>query len=420
MFDNKSQNITIYDDEQDLIFPGRMELLKDLKQSEKAKGKHPYTLIHISVDNYHDISDYFGIDVSKELMLQLSFWLKARLLTRNTKLYRFEMDKFAIFLSSRTTIKEINNYVNMLISNITKQSFYFDERLYNLRVSIGVARGRVDLFKRSYLALNHVLKTDKSYFIYNPKDKVEEKFLNNIRMHQQVKDAIEQGRVMALFQPIYDPKSNQIVKYEALIRIINTDGTYIMPDSFLDIAKQVRLYTQLTKIMIDNILEKLLEYKKPVSINLSMEDINSQDVRNYIFHKVKESKLAELITFEIVETKQITSYVKILSFMRRMRSIGCKFALDDFGSGFSNFEYLLKLDIDYLKIDGSLIKNINYSKKNEALVQSVISFAQNLGMKTIAEYVSTKAIYDKVNSLGVDYMQGYYIGRAKSLSWYNG
>ena len=416
MFENQSLSNNVNSETPDLIFPGRMELFKDLHKLEELDVKHPFTLIQISVDNYHDISDYFGIDVSKELMMQLSFWLKARLFTRNTKLYRFEMDKFAILIKSRTTIKEIDNYVNMLISNIIKQSFYFDEKVYNLRVSAGVARGKEDLFKRSYLALNHVFKTDKSYFIYNPKDKIEEKYVKNIKTHQQVKDAIAQGRVKAFFQPIYNPNTNTIEKYEALMRIINTNGTHTMPDNFLDIAKQVRLYTQLTKIMIKDILEKLEEFKQPLSVNLSMEDIESQDVRNFIFHKVKESGLAHLLTFEIVETKQITSYVKILSFMRRMRTLGCKFALDDFGSGFSNFEYLLKLDVDYLKIDGSLIKNINHSKKNEALVQTVINFAQNLGMKTIAEYVSTKAIYDKVQSLGVDYMQGFYIGRAKSLS----
>ena len=406
---------------ENLTLPSRVELFSDMEKCTLNKGKHAHALIQISIDDYSDISDYFGVDIAREITFMFSNWLKFFLPNRSAKLYRFEMDKFVIYVTARTTVKAVDAYVKSLISRISRKSFLVRGNLYNISLTIGVARGRDELFKRSYLALIKAKKKDKTYLLYCNKENMEEEFLRNINIHHEIKDAIEKDRILAYYQPIYDSKNSKVIKYEALMRLKNSKGEIKSPIEFLDVAKKVKLYNQLTKKMVFILLENLKILKEPVTMNLSINDIENYTISNFVFNSIRDSKLGSYITIEIIETEEINSFVKVTNFIKKMKSLGCKFAVDDFGSGFSNFEHLLKLDIDYLKIDGSLIKNINNSVKNEILVKNIISFAKELGIKTIAEYVYNKSVYDKVNKLGIDYVQGNYIGKAKSLSvaWYN-
>ena len=398
-----------------MALPRRFELFRDLNKYLLKPGKHAHTIIQISIDDYDDISDYFGIDISKKLVFQFAEWLKYNLPSRSAKLYAFEMNKFVIYITSRTKIHEINSYIKGLIAKISKKTFFIGKSMYSITLSIGVARGRKDLFRRSYLALSHAKKGDKPFIIYSHKEKIEEKFLKNIQIHHEVKSAIEDDRIVPFFQPIYNIKNNEIEKYEALMRIKTKDGGYKLPIEFLDVAKKVKLYTSLTKKMIIASLSYLHQLRISVNINLSVDDIENQSITRFIYNIVNKSELGEYITFEIIETQEINSFTKVMNFIKKMKMLGCKFAIDDFGSGYSNFDHILKLDIDYLKIDGSLVKNVDSSKESEIFVRTIINFAKELGIKTVAEYVYNKSVYDKVNQLGIDYVQGFYIGKPKSL-----
>jgi len=400
----------------EVTLPTRVDLLKDLEKGLTKPGNHAHTLIQIHLDDYDDITDYFGIDISKKIVNLFSDWLKDELPTRSSKLYRFGMSKFVIYTTSRTKLQDIDIYIKSLVSKINKKNFYIDENVYGITVSIGVARGRRDLFKRSYLALSNAKKVDKAYIMYSHKDNIEEKFLKNIKTHYEVKNAIEDDRIVAFYQPIYNPKTNDIEKYEALMRIKNKDGSYKMPIEFMDVAKKVKLYTMLTRKMIKVTIEDLKKFLKPITINISIEDIENQNISKFIYNTVSKSNLAHLITFEILETSEINSFTKVSNFIKKMKDLGCEFAIDDFGSGYSNFDHILKLDIDYLKIDGSLVKNVDVSKESEIFVKTIINFAKEMDIKTVAEYVYNRSVYEKVNSLGVDLIQGHYIGKAKGMS----
>ena len=145
------------------------------------------------------------------------------------------------------------------------------------------------------------------------------------------------------------------------------------------------------------------------SINFTFEDISNEEISNYVIEKIKELNIGNRVVFEIVESEEIDDFNLINGFFSTIRKLGCKIAIDDFGSGYSNFEYLIKLDADYIKIDGSLIKDVLVSKGNENIITMIINFAKDQGFKTIAEFVSSKEILEKVKHLGVDYVQGYYI-----------
>ena len=392
--------------------PTRHNFMKDL-ENISDKDKHACTLINIQLDDFDDINEYFGMNISNEIVFQVSNFLKNSLPVRSAKLYRFEMDKFMIFITSRVTLRKIDDYLKQLLSNLTKKSFLAYENLYSVSVSIGVARGRTNLFRKSYLALNEAKKRENSYVIYNHKTDIEERFLKNIKMHNTIKNAIENDKVVALFQPIENLKTGKIEKYEALIRLEKQDGTYKSPNEFLEIAKKVKLYTKLTKKMVQLSIQKVIQTNNPVTINITMDDIQNPSISRYIYNYMKRTNLGSFVTFEIVESNEITSFIKVSNFIKKLKALGFQFAIDDFGSGYSNFENILKLDFDYIKIDGTLIKDVDKSEQNELFVKTIVNMAKTLNIKTVAEYVYNKSVYDKVKELDIDYAQGYHIGKAR-------
>ena len=147
------------------------------------------------------------------------------------------------------------------------------------------------------------------------------------------------------------------------------------------------------------------------SINLSTEDILNEDTRTYIYNKLEQYPHPFKIVFEITETTEITDFKLIMKFIRKVRSFGVKISIDDFGTGYANFEYILNLDVDYIKIDGSLIKHIDIDEESRILTEAIIAFSKKLGTKTIVEFVHNQEVYHEVVALGADYSQGYFIGK---------
>ncbi|MFN4307762.1 EAL domain-containing protein, partial [Sulfurihydrogenibium azorense] len=157
---------------------------------------------------------------------------------------------------------------------------------------------------------------------------------------------------------------------------------------------------------------KLFKLEIRVSINLSVLDILNEEISTEIIKTLKESDLK--ITFEILESEGIENYEDVSGFIKNVKSFGAKVAIDDFGSGYSNFAYILKLlDVDYIKIDASLIKNIHQDINSQIIVENIVNLAKKLGIKTIAEFVHCKEVFEKVKELGIDYSQGYYISEPK-------
>jgi len=145
------------------------------------------------------------------------------------------------------------------------------------------------------------------------------------------------------------------------------------------------------------------------SINLSVEDVLDEEITEYILLNIEKYNVSKKIIFELLETEGIENYEEVSSFINKMKSLGCRIAIDDFGSGYSNFEYLLQLNIDYIKIDGSLIKNIDFDTNAQIVVETIINFAKKLNILIIAEYVHNEAIYKKVKELNIDRSQGFFL-----------
>ena len=231
---------------------------------------------------------------------------------------------------------------------------------------------------------------------------------NNIAWYKRIKEAIEEKRIIPYFQPIVDNSNGNIIKYEALMRLLEKEGTPVSPYLFLEVAKKTKLYPELTKIMIEQVVSLFRGSSIPVSITLSIQDLTNSNLADYIEHLVTANKMEKLIIFEILESEGIENYDAVIEFVDRFKSIGCHFAIDDFGSGYSNFDHLLKLSIDTLKIDGSLIKNLPHDRNAQIFVKHICDFAHEMGIGVVAEFVANEDIFNQVKAIGIDASQGYY------------
>lgn len=390
--------------------PTKMKLIDDIEHAPKQKiGVN--TLIYINIDSFDEVNEYFGIDAGNKILTYVANWLNKELPTSKSKLYKLDLDSFAIFTTQRISIQSLNDYLKKISISIEREDFNFKGTILNISFTIGAARCKKDIVKCSYLALKDAQNLKKSYKIYDKNSQYEDRFLRNIKMNQTIKDAITENRIVPFFQPIYNLKTNEIEKFESLIRIKNRSDGHLRPAEFLDIAKRSKLYLQLSRSMIKSSFEALETSKFPITINISAEDIVDKRVSSFIIRQLTNTGLGNLITFEIVESEQINNHLKVINFIKRVKNLGCKVAIDDFGSGYSNFDQILKLNVDYLKIDGSLIKNIDTDKDSEIMTKSIVSFAKEMGIETIAEFVGNKAVFEKVKLLGIDYAQGYHIGK---------
>jgi EAL domain-containing protein (putative c-di-GMP-specific phosphodiesterase class I) len=194
--------------------------------------------------------------------------------------------------------------------------------------------------------------------------------------------------------------------------MIGEDGSVLGPGEFLDLAKKARLYPHITRSVFDRAFETFRDRKTQFTINLSVLDILSPDTTAYIRERlIAEPETASRLVIELLESEQIETLTEVGEFVTSARELGVRFAIDDFGSGYSNFAYIASLRFDFLKIDGSLVRNISSSQQAVDIVTTIVDFSRKLGIRTIAEFVSDEKTYDRVGRLGVDFCQGYYLGR---------
>ena len=230
-----------------------------------------------------------------------------------------------------------------------------------------------------------------------------------------IKKAIEGNNIRSYFQPIINAKTGEIEKYESLVRLQREDGKILSPFFFLDVAKNGKYYHQITEAIVGNSLAMLRTTDKEISINLSTLDIEDLELRNKIITLITmNSDIAPRLVLELLEDEEVNDFNVIKDFISLIKLFGVKIAIDDFGAGHSNFERLLSFQPDILKLDGSLIKDIHTNKYSKDIVETIKTFTDKQNIKTVAEFVSSKEVYDVVMNLGIDYLQGYYLGEPQN------
>ncbi|WP_428743755.1 EAL domain-containing protein [Sulfurimonas sp.] len=385
--------------------PNRLSLLRDINDYDNG------ALLIINIDDFKEINDFFGQAAGDNVLISFSQKLSNFVLSneRYITLIHLGGDEFALFFINKPSKEEFIQFAMELISKIEKMVFYLEDNELSLRVSIGGTYQVQEALEKADIALKSAKKQSKGFLLYDETLNIEQQYRNNMEWTKKLNWAIENDRITPFYQPVYDNETNKLVSAECLIRLIDIDNNIITPYHFLTIAKKSKLYSKLTKIMIKKSCQHFEHLDCDFSVNLSVEDMLDQEIVSYILYNIKKYNVAHKIVFELLETEGIENYEEVSLFIDEMKFLGCRIAIDDFGSGYSNFEYLLQLNVDYIKIDGSLIKNLDTDKNSQIVVETIVSFAKKLDMIVVAEYVHNEAIQAKVKELHIERSQGFFL-----------
>jgi len=380
-----------------------------------------YAIAMLDLDKFKTINDIYGHKCG-DYVLAKSAKIITESLRNDDIVIRFGGEEFLILLHVRGDARSAISMCERIRKNIENTTFIFDEQEIYVRISIGLNTHPVEA---KYL--DEAIKlADKKLYIAkrNGRNQVVSSLKNNMNILNEdkqqkdisyVKQALLQKNVVCYFQPIYDVKIKKIIKHEALVRIIDNDGTIISPVYFLPNIAHTNIHFKLTKEIFRICFETAKEQNQPISININYSDLINKDIENMIIDNLKNNyELASKITFEILESDEIDNIELFIEKIKTLHTLGCTISIDDFGSGYSNFKTVLDMEADYLKIDGTLIKNIDKDEKSYKVVKNIIQFAKDAQMKTIAEFVHSKEVYDKLVLLDVDFLQGYYISEPKA------
>lgn len=380
----------------------RYKLIEDV-----SKSVNPCISI-LDIVSFSDVNDFFGYKTGDNVLKIVARKIEELLIDKeNYKVYRDHSDTFCIVAENEDRDKFIKN-IDEISKTIGKVPIVIKSRELYVQLSYVFSFESKENLLETANIIKRYSQVNKNIIIYDKALELEKDYEKNIFWTLKIKKALDEDKIVPYFQPIYNLKTNKIEKYEALVRLIDGNNV-ISPYYFLDISKKSKQYLQLTKTMIQKTFDYFKDKDFEFSINLTFEDIKSEYISSFIIELLKEYKIGHRVVFEIVESEEIDNFRKINEFFVTIREYGCKIAIDDFGSGYSNFEYLAKLNVDYIKIDGFLIKDILINKSSQNIVSMLVNFAKGQKVKTIAEFVSNKDILNKVRELGIDYVQGYYI-----------
>ncbi len=385
--------------------PNRNKLKKDLEGTEEG------LMAMINIDKFSTINDLFGESNGDRVLLEFSDTLKKYFVKEEFTLYRIEADKFlAVARNYNQEVQDLYDLCKKFEDYIEEDPVYIDDHEIDLNITIGIAKNdNSNAYKYAQRVISYARRKFQPILIYNDSFNIQKSFEENIKWIKKIKNGVKNNNFKGYFQPIVNTQTKEIYKYEALIRYIEEDGTVVSPYVFLDIAKKAKLYPNIIKIMIKEAFNLIITKNKRVAVNISFEDIASESTMIYIYSIIEENKeFAHLLEFEILESEEISDFSEVFKFIKKLKEYNCNVGVDDFGAGYSNFNMLVNLDISFVKIDGSLIKNIDHSDNQQIIVKTITEFAKKFGFSTVAEFVSSEDIYDQIKEIGVDYSQGYY------------
>ncbi len=386
--------------------PNRNALLRDIKRADQL------SCILINIDNFSHINNLYGEAFGDNVLIEFSNLLVEFISKKSDiHLYRLSGDEF-IFTMPHDAVNDVRKKANELLEINLNTCFLVDDQDILLNITLGISSEESsNLLTTAEMAVTAARKEFKSLKVYNDELSLYSEYENNIKWIREIKAAIKENRIRMFYQPIVDNQDKSHKKYETLIRIINKNGEVITPNYFLEIAKKAKLYKQLTKIVLDKSFTAFKDNDYDFSVNLTIDDILDTDIRAYIIKTIKKYDISNRVIFELVESESIENFNEIENFIIQVKSYGCRISIDDFGTGYSNFEHLMRLQADFIKIDGSIIKEIVHDKRSALITSVIVAFAKEMGIETIGEFVETKEINDKLISLGVNKSQGYYFNK---------
>jgi len=368
-------------------------------------------LFVINIINFKDINHSFGMTLGDKAIAKIAIKLQDLIFElTHQKLFRLYGDEFSFFYNIEQSDADL--LAKEIKKRFETKSIYIEKSI-DIQIDIAIAYSNIHpKFQTALIAMQNLKQsTDKSILRYSKELDYQEESRKNLNILKLLKEAKEKNLFTPFYQAIVDNKTKKVLKYETLIRIKKED-TVISPGEFLELSKKYKYYYYITKAVIEKSFELFKDREESFTINLSSMDITNEGILEYLFETIESNKeTASRMVVELVESENVDFTKKIIAFRKRLRNYGVELAIDDFGSGYSNMINILQLQPDYIKIDGSLIQGLGSDMQSYSFVETIVSFAKKNNIKTIAEFVSTKEIYEIVKELEIDFSQGYYFAK---------
>lgn len=379
-------------------------------------------LLYFDLDQFKYVNDTCGHKVGDSLLQLIADKLKQ--VTRSTDiLARLGGDEFALAIPS-INAEHAGQLADKIFNSLQTIDFKVEGQPFKITVSIGIAmfpehgQNIQDLLANADLAMYQAKEAGRGRIhFYEPGTDFQNKIKTQVYWKDQIEQCFRDDRFVLYFQPILDIGNQSISHYECLLRMIDTEGGVIAPGQFIPVAEQLGLINLIDRMVVGKAIQRHKSLRSEgisitLSINLSGQALNDIELQEDIKKVLSDPDVdPKSIIFEITETIAVSNFSSAQRMMNEIKSLGCSFAIDDFGVGFSSFYYLMHLPVDFVKIDGSFIKSLNTSKEDKVLVRALAEIAQGLGKKTIAEFVESHEILEVLDEFGVHYAQGYYIGK---------
>lgn len=419
--------LAAYDDLTGLYNRRRLEQMLELAALRVRGRGQPGALLYMDLDQFRLINDMQNHCAGDRLLVATADLLRRQCGHGHT-LARISADEFALLMEN-TPQEQALAVAEALRRSLDKFHFETRERSYRVSASIGVAMLHPDVHLDAHTLL---ARADQACYaakmhgrnqvrLYSLEDQSVHLLKNDAHWAPLIQDALTNGKLRLLFQPIMEVNSGRKAHYEALVRMQGHTNQLLSPAEFIPVAERMGLVHEIDLWVISQVLDRLrqLQHGYPelcLNVNLSTKVLQNHRLLPLVRDKLQSSGVnPRNVVFEITETAAIANFALMRDMVQQLRDLGCRFALDDFGAGFNSFNYLKHFPVDYLKIDGSFIVNLISDPSDQALVKSMIGIARQLGKHTVAEFVENAETLELLKEYGVDYVQGYHIGRPQPL-----
>ena len=379
-----------------------------------------YNAMMIDIDEFKQVNEKYGYEAG-DMVLELFSKEMLRLLPQEARIIRLGGSEFFLLVEKKST--DLEALAKKLFTYLSEKRYLINNETISLTLSMSAM-----VIPEETLSIYNIQRClDEKLFEIKSRGKNGLGIIGNIagdkiqyKNLDYIKETLEEERLTCLYQPIVNTKTKEIVKYEALVRLIDKEEPQklIPPVYFLDMIRGTTQYIKMSKLVLKEVFHTL--HKDPkiqISINMDLHDLYNADMMKLITKQLyRHRALANRLTFEILESHEVKNYDEVALIFQQLKAFGSKIAIDDFGSGYASYAYMIKLDIDILKIDGSLIEELVPSpERTKIMLSSIKELAEKYQYELVAEFVSSKEIYDMVSELGITYAQGYYLGEPKPL-----
>lgn len=393
--------------------PNRLQLMRDLEKNSSV------TLVLLNLDRFREVNSLFGDGcgdlILKEVALRLESFLSGTDHSR-ARLYRVGGDEFAVSLPRRRPVI-VEQQLEEMLACVRRSPVVWQNHEIGLSATIGAVVPWLEtpqehsLYIHAREALREARKRGLHCRVYDGSESLEQEFEHNQKWAGKLRDALDAEGLVAWYQPILNNTTGRIDKYECLVRMLDhNDGEVIGPGNFLGVAGKLRLEGHITRVMVEKCFTRFADTGTQFSINLSYSDLLQEELKAFILQRLDETGVGRQVIFELLETANIENYEKVRAFVQEVKQRGCRIAIDDFGTGYSNFEHLLQLQVDFIKIDGSLIRNLDKDPNSRRVARGIVGLARSMKIETVAEYVHSPAVQMEVLRLGISFSQGELIG----------